>query len=337
MPANDKLNGTAVTKIAFFGDGDLGQRAQSVLTLTQQFGADAVVFAGDFDVWDQDMSGDSSRGYAALLERRFDQTRGRLTCEGSNTGVQQTCRINNVVIVVSGIGTRGKRTEHVDYIDRALTRHADAQYKVCVWHKNQRLMQIGSKHDEVGWDAYDTCRKHGALVATGHEHSYARSHTMTSFRKQLFEEEAVISLRPGRSFVFHAGVGGQKANSAKDDLQHNDWWAAWAATQTGLQQGGLMCSFSSVRGHCEFHSIDGRVHDRFDFTSEVTGQVARIGVLRDAPSDVPLTLQTTHGNQAQFVIDAADLRQSHSAHWQGRVQLLSRQAMHSSAWMLFCL
>lgn len=40
-------------------------------------------------------------------------------------------------------------------------------WKVCNWHKNQRGYQIGDKFNEVGYEVYDTCRRHGAIVSTG--------------------------------------------------------------------------------------------------------------------------------------------------------------------------
>ena len=52
-------------------------------------------------------------------------------------------------------------------------------WKICSWHKNQNTMQIGSKGDEIGWAVYETCKNQGPSIATGHEHSYSRTKTLT--------------------------------------------------------------------------------------------------------------------------------------------------------------
>src|SRR5216110_1631698 len=39
-------------------------------------------------------------------------------------------------------------------------------WKICSWHKNQRVMQVGGKADEMGWRVYETCKDHGAIIAT---------------------------------------------------------------------------------------------------------------------------------------------------------------------------
>ncbi len=47
-----------------------------------------------------------------------------------------------------------------------------------------RLMQVESKTDDTGWGVYEESRKGGAIVATGHDHSYARTHLLSSFQNQ---------------------------------------------------------------------------------------------------------------------------------------------------------
>ena len=63
-------------------------------------------------------------------------------------------------------------------------------WKVCQWHQNQEAMQVGDKSDEMGWDVYDTCRRLGAIVQTGHEHSYSRTKTLTNIQTQTVDSTA---------------------------------------------------------------------------------------------------------------------------------------------------
>src|SRR5207245_10599884 len=47
----------------------------------------------------------------------------------------------------------------------------DHIWRICSWHKNQNAMQVGDKHDAMGWRVYETCKDLGAIIATAHEHS----------------------------------------------------------------------------------------------------------------------------------------------------------------------
>jgi hypothetical protein len=48
-------------------------------------------------------------------------------------------------------------------------------------------MRVGGKGDEMGWSVYDTCRQQGAIIITGHEHTYHRTKTLTSMQNQIIE------------------------------------------------------------------------------------------------------------------------------------------------------
>jgi hypothetical protein len=94
-------------------------------------------------------------------------------------------RIENIHFVLSGVGTDDGDTfdaslkkkkhkkhrknigvDHAKYIDDTF-RGSDATWKICVWHKNQRAYQIGNKVDETGYEVYEACRRHGAMVLSG--------------------------------------------------------------------------------------------------------------------------------------------------------------------------
>jgi hypothetical protein len=93
-------------------------------------------------------------------------------------------------------------------------------WKICNWHQNQAAMQIGGKGDEMGWDVYETCRNQGAIIQTGHEHSYERTKTLTSMANQTVDSScasaSVLCVGPGRTFVSVVGLGG---NSVRDQTR----------------------------------------------------------------------------------------------------------------------
>ena len=175
--------------------------------------------------------------------------------------------------MLSGVGTQG--SGHVEFIKDAFAAQP-AQWKLCGWHKNQHLMQIGGKEDETGYDVYDTCRAYGAIVATAHFHSYSRTYTMTNFATQVVANrtEGAVTLAPGQSFAVVSAVGGKDVNDWDKDLAENPWWAAVGANDNDLDDGALFCTFKingdPTRAQCYFESRrDGGVFDNFTIVNQV--------------------------------------------------------------------
>eukprot|EP00128_Syssomonas_multiformis_P006114 Colp12_sorted_trinity150504_noHs@12868 len=285
LPNNDM---PANLKIAFFGDQGLGSSPAKVLKMIKEFGAEAVIHLGDFDYEDDPASFqklvDQELGahypyfasignhdvpkwteYSKRLLGRFNVSQ---YCDGE-FGVNSVCNYKGLLFVLSGVGTLG--TGHVDFIDNAFTKYASA-WKVCAWHKNQQKMQIGGKKDEVGWDAYEMCREHGAIIATAHEHSYGRTYLMSDVKNQVIAGKELV-LSPGKTFVFCQGLGGKSLRSADKTLVKNPWWAAVASSTNGANYAPLLCTFNIngdlSKAHCELKDINGKIWDKFDMVSNV--------------------------------------------------------------------
>ena len=117
-------------------------------------------------------------------------------------------------------------SDHAAFIKDQLANDSST-WRFCSWHKVQRLMQVGGKTDEVGWDVYEKCWKGGAIVATAHEHSYQRTHLMYSFETQsVASTSSILEVQKGKSFAFVSGMGGQQIRAQNDALAANVWWAA---------------------------------------------------------------------------------------------------------------
>ncbi len=152
-----------------------------------------------------------------------------------------------------------------------------AIWKIAFWHKNQRLMQIGGKSNEAGWNVYEASRKAGAIIATGHEHSYSRTYEMSSFQNQkisstnntinLVADDPATSSDEGRSFAFVSGIGGKSLRDAESGLEKNPWWASVYHTGNGSQHGALFGEFNyngdQNLAHFYFKDIDGKIVDDF--------------------------------------------------------------------------
>ncbi len=73
-------------------------------------------------------------------------------------------------------------------------------------------MQIGGKGSSTGWEVYEECKMGGAIIATGHEHSYSRTKTLTSTESQIVDPDwpqvGEVRVAEGATFVFVSGLGG---------------------------------------------------------------------------------------------------------------------------------
>ena len=212
------------------------------------------------------------RGYKSLLLKQIRKAGLKKHCSG-DYGINSFCLIHNIIIVSSGVGTLG--TNHAEYLDKILSRYSDVPFKICMWHKNQKLFQTGDKEDETGYLVYDVCRKHGAFIFTGHEHSYERTHLMDNFQYQkIHNTENVLDVRGGQTFSAVVGLGGESIRWWQDDLEKNPWWAATASASNDVNFGALLCSFQLVSkasndklsANCHFRDVDDRIFDNFTAT-----------------------------------------------------------------------
>ena len=287
-------------KIAFIGDQGLGSNARAVLQLIKAESADAVVHSGDFDydddpaAWDAQINrilgetfpyfasiGNHDRdkfrgpnGYQAFMEARLNRL--GIAWDG-DLGVKSSFHYNGIFFILTGPGELG--AGHDAYIRDRLTAD-NSIWSISSWHKNMRLMQLGSKRNDTGWGVYEESRRGGAIIATAHEHSYSRTHLLSSCRNQtvastsdtLILAKDLIDTEEdeGKTFVFVSGLGGE---SIRNQDRSGDWWASIYTSDQGANYGALFGTFG-VNGAPNlatfyFKDIDGVVPDSFTVISEV--------------------------------------------------------------------
>ncbi|EPZ36111.1 hypothetical protein O9G_005248 [Rozella allomycis CSF55] len=215
------------------------------------------------------------KGYRAMFEKRLKRVKDKLgkkvvSCEGE-FGVNAICNYKGLVIGLSGVGTYG--THHAEYMDHALKTFT-SPWKICSFHKNQRLFQIGTKKDETGYEIYETCRRHGALVVTGHLHQYARTHMMKSYvNHEIAEKRGLMVLSPGRSLNILNGIGGKSISKGNSTLIANPWWATVLDKDTNVNAAALICTFNingdNRRAGCQLMDLNGNIWDEFRLLSNV--------------------------------------------------------------------
>lgn len=289
-------------KIALFGDQGAGATARQVLALVKREKADLVLHLGDFDyrdspkVFEKNIDAvlgrdfpylavignhdkEAWRGYQKFLRERAERIK-EPKCTG-NPGLRSACMFRGVFIALSavgivdhrGIGVKDVGSEKINkrYLRDQLAK-TRAVWKICAWHKNHRLMQLGkkgqSRADTVSLRVYDVCREAGALIATGHNHSYSRTHVITRFHpmpKHLAPKEPDLTIAPGQTLAIVSGLGGQ---SPRPQTRHRDgWWASVYSKTQSATNGALFCIFHHRqrrdRARCYFKDINGRIVDAF--------------------------------------------------------------------------
>ncbi|MEN8183224.1 MAG: metallophosphoesterase [Myxococcota bacterium] len=293
--------------VAFLGDQGLSSRdpdAEAVLRLIATEGADAVVHSGDFDyrndpaAWDAQITSvlgenfpyfasvgnhDRSRfyasgGYQELLEARL--SRLGISWQG-DLGVQSSLRYAGLFFVLTAPDVFGAGDGFHDLYIRDTLAADDSIWRISSWHKNMRRMQTGGKSDETGWGVYEESRRGAAIIVTGHEHSYARTHLMSRFETQeVASTENTLVLRrddpstpedEGRGFAVVSGMGGKSVRAQK---RGGPWWASIYTRTQGASSGALFGVFHH-EGHPRlayfyFKDIAGNVPDQF-FVESASG------------------------------------------------------------------
>lgn len=289
----------AEVRVAFIGDTGNGSAFESVLDLVMAEAADAVVHNGDFDYGlDPDAFfatvdgkvgasfpyfasvGNHDAGawsdYSAYLKTHMDAV-GVTLDDPDMTDQKFAFHWRGLHSVF--VGENGENSEFAQFIDDQFSA-TDPAWKICGWHKNQKAMQIGGKGDEMGWDVYENCRKHGAIITTGHEHSYERTKTLTNMTDQEIDptcsDVATECVSPGRTFVVVSGLGGVGIRDQERCLPTTPpygckgEWASIYASEQGATYGALFIVFNvggdPLKAHGYFKNVDGQIIDEFDIT-----------------------------------------------------------------------
>jgi len=283
-------------KIAFIGDQGLGSRARGVLQVIENEGAVAVCHQGDFDydddpeAWEEQIDavlgpdfpyfvsvGNHDTdvyygpgGYQERVAARMDRL--GIPWDG-DLGVKSTVVFRGLLFVFAAPGVFGQG--HAEFIAGALAAHPEARWRVCSWHKNQNAMQTGRKWDEAGWGVYEAARRGGALVMTGHEHAYSRSHLLATCEEEpevaaregplaLAVDDPTTPADEGRTVVVVSGIGGKGARSL---VRGGDHWACIYTDDQDAVPGALFGEFH-VDGDPDlarfyFMNLNGEVVDEY--------------------------------------------------------------------------
>lgn len=310
-------------KIAFIADQGGGGNADAVLDLIVNEGADLVVHSGDYDYddnpdrWDGKITqhlgaefpyfasvgnhdeGDfyGSNGYQDKLEARMN--RAGIPWRG-DLGVQSAQNYAGMFFLLVAPDIFGNN--HPEYI-RAQLMQDNSVWSMVSWHKNMKEMQVGGKGNSTGWGVYEESRRGGAIILTGHEHSYSRTHLLSDMENQtvastsntlvLSKDDIPTIIDEGRTFSVVSGLGG---NSVRDQERCHSGCPEWAIIYTsdqGAQPGALFGVFNfegdGRMAHFYFKNISGQTIDDFFVRSTLGGPPDNQPPVSQAGPDLQLT------------------------------------------------
>lgn len=291
---------TAEVKVAFIGDSGNGSAFGKVLDLVKAEQVDGVVHNGDFD-YGLDPDGffatvDGKLGasfpYFASVGNHdapaWDSYAPYVTAHAQAAGVafdDANLLDEKFAFMWKGIhfvfvGQNGKNAEFTQFIDDQFQGSSESAWRVCGWHKNQKAMQIGGKGDEMGWGVYESCRAKGAIVTTGHEHSYERTKTLTNMTDQIVDpacsDPNKVCVAPGKTFAVVSGLGGVGIRDQERCLPTTPpygckgEWASIYASDQNATYGALFIVFNDggdpSKARAYFKNVDGAVIDQFEIT-----------------------------------------------------------------------
>ncbi len=302
-------------RVAFFGDQSLSKDAKDLLGVIRAADVDMVIHMGDFDynnnpaAWEklmQDGLGeipwfavvgnhDTSKWteYQQVIQRELDKI-SDVSCVGE-VGVKHSCTYKGFKFVLSGVGLMG--TGHEDFLRQELGASTNI-WRMCGWHVNQADMQLGGKGNQAGYAVYQRCQAEGAFIVNGHEHSYARTLTLTDVGNTghgATGDWDLINLARGRTYVTVNGAGGVGLRDY-ESARHDDdtWWSSGYASNMTIDDGvrtpeanigdaaGVVIMEFGVDGdprkaRGQYRTVGGRIVDEWVVTQDPTGYGASSG------------------------------------------------------------
>lgn len=301
-------------KVAFYGDGGGNDNFQQVLELVRDEGADMVLHQGDmvndedeelpqrfisrvssvldvagvfpyfFSIGNHDeddwLGDEDNIGYREILSNRFSSLGVPYVGDPEYLGGKTSFVYGGLLVNLAGprIDDDLAGDNHWLFLSQQM-RNSNVLWKVCSWHKLEKEMQVGGKDDGVGWQLYETCREHGAIIANGHEHSYARTHVLDDMSEQhVIDSVDPLVIMPGQTFTFHAGTAGQNIRDQErcgpEDPPYgcNGEWAVIYTENQSAVHGALFIEFHvdgeprKARGY--FKNIRGEIIDEFELYND---------------------------------------------------------------------
>jgi len=325
-------------KVAFIGDSNDGSGQQAVLDLIKSENVDLVLHQGDFSYssgpttsWKNAINStlgsnfpylgsDGNHDSWSLYESFFEARLAAMGLASTLNGPNYTRTYRGLKMVFTQEG--GNPT----HIRNSLAGDTHI-WKICSWHKNRRRLNVGLKGNEQSLGDYEECRKAGAIIINGHEHTYHRTKTLSAISDAKLTVDPACSgsnnlcVDPGRTFVAVSGLGGTGIRNQDRCLPKTAPYGCdgeWAVIYTSDQNakfGALFMTFhvdgDPRRARGIFKNVSGQIID--EFTVQVGAVIPPPPPPPPPPSTGSLANDTTH------VADSGNFASNHPVQnlWDG--------------------
>jgi len=197
-------------------------------------------------------------------------------------------------------GSKKKRNATVDFLEREFSseRSQKVRWRFCIHHMTSAKLSAGGKNRDIMVLARitDVCRKHGAIIFSGHHHVYSRTKILQSVGSDQGDDpipsddsdakKSNFTISEGLTMSITTGMGGYDGA-----CNGNYWNATWMDKCIGRgsdHRGAVIAEFkdSDTRiGIFKYMNSlkDGAVADEFQITSGLPGAKTRIPTNNPSP------------------------------------------------------
>lgn len=299
-------------KIAFTADQGNSKDTVAVLQLVKNEKVDLIILSGDFDYKDSPKNWDSLntetlgtdakilasighheipnlQGYLAILQQKLTKL-PNFKCSGE-IGTKHSCTYGDFTFVFTAPDIVGEGYD--TYIKNTFA-NSKSIWNICSMHNRLEPFKPATK------SAQQECLNAGAIIATGHNHIYARSPLLNGISKEnVVTKTSPITIEKGKTFTFMSGLGGKSIDPLQGTWQGTkDWWTKVYGADENAKSGALFCTFgvNNIRNQadCYFKNIDGDVIDNFTIISKVNSDI----VIENPPTPTPTPSPETNPNPA---------------------------------------
>jgi uncharacterized surface protein with fasciclin (FAS1) repeats len=200
-----------------------------------------------------------------------------------------------------------ERAKSVDFIEREFGSDEEivrsAKWRYCIHHLTSAKLSAGGGQDRENMELSaitDTCRRHGALIFSGHHHIYSRTKMLESVGGTSGTDEVIVSrenqdvLQEGVTMSITVGMGGYDGNC--DGKYKDSSWMHTCVASLNQHRGTIIAQFDDedprIGTFTYLNSMaDGSIVDQFILKSEIN-TFPSTSVLQPSMSPTTITVDT---------------------------------------------
>ena len=140
------------------------------------------------------------------------------SCSGEY-GERYACTIGNSFFALLGwVQAEPAELERSNQYLEEVLRSSDSAFKFCVWHRPEGKINPGSSHTSNygSQRLFETCRKYGAVITSGHSHVYARTKLISDFTGDpvvSLNDDFNVTVSCGETVALIVGMAGFRHSS----------------------------------------------------------------------------------------------------------------------------